>query len=355
MAALKIKLEVELPRDPELLGKMFAGMDSIGQAEALAECWRQMLYRYDDHGSSRAMQCAFIRDELQTNQEACDFLSELKKPPSGIVIQGKEPTLRELIDMKHYAEAKLAEHQAESDEPICMAPSSVGTKVDPDLADELGLGDYEYAKGGVVGEGVLLIEDGKATSKFLNLLDTKPLGELGATHVNVRHDPLLDHVEYEERLVLGNVDLGPRDPDVVRILTTEKMLAKANAAFEIGDPVKGPGPNGMAIGGTLKNVFIKDGVCWATIEYGARPQKKWHHLLLEDLCALGEEMPIAAGCVPMRGTILEDPYPSEVEAGAADAEILARMGKQIECTECKGTGFYTGLNKTEPCSQGCKP
>lgn len=25
------------------------------------------------------------------------------------------------------------------------------------------------------------------------------------------------------------------------------------------------------------------------------------------------------------------------------------------CDECRGTGFYTGLHKTEPCSRGCKP
>ena len=35
-------------------------------------------------------------------------------------------------------------------------------------------------------------------------------------------------------------------------------------------------------------------------------------------------------------------------APAADLE-------PAKCSECRGTGWYVGLNSKEPCSQGCKP
>ena len=36
-------------------------------------------------------------------------------------------------------------------------------------------------------------------------------------------------------------------------------------------------------------------------------------------------------------------------------DAVDKVVKQLTCPECKGTGFYEGFLKVEPCSQGCKP
>lgn len=45
-----------------------------------------------------------------------------------------------------------------------------------------------------------------------------------------------------------------------------------------------------------------------------------------------------------------------LDAGVASGPPISDAWiEPVDCDECKGTGWYTGLNTKEPCSKGCLP
>ncbi len=360
---MKVKIETEVDLDVNLMAKTFANMGSDEQAEFFAMAHNQ-LFASCNGAAGRDMQLCYVADAIRREKTlALEFFETIgaflsDDTPKGIVIQGKEPTLSELLDIKRYAEKKLAGHNTTSDgkatnkflsllnpyEGKCMGCNAdKGEEHDPDCqtltVNRLGLGEAAKRE------------------------RAKPLGELGATHVNVRPTPHWDS------LVAAGLANDPR--------------------FKRGDAVKGPGPDGTVISGKL--VRLTDDAL-ATIEYGnPRQQQKWHRVHLKDLRMQNEEMPIAAGCVPanplrrqaadaLKKAIQAVPIDLGIGPRTLDPEMRDMLGldapcdkavdcglsqddlstdKPTPCTECKGTGYWdnpgsmTGMRY--PCSKGCKP
>lgn len=80
MANLKMTVDVDvLGLGPSEMAKMFAGWDSRRQADFFAEAWEQM-WEHCGNSHARAVQCAYIREEVGGAGARRDFLEELREP-----------------------------------------------------------------------------------------------------------------------------------------------------------------------------------------------------------------------------------------------------------------------------------
>lgn len=319
MTELEVKATV--PVTPELLGNMFARMDSVQQAEALAECWRQMAEQYG--GSYKAaMQCAYLRDDLKEQGDAQELLAHLaddvNEDPGGWVMPvERQPTMAELLRLRAYLAAEL---EKRGGPPLPKTYTVEKRHDDGTVSVVNGLSADE------VRASYRAHHDEAAMARMEEVLDRIGYDDI----VRVCHEIETDTVRTARSLAERRITVG------TRTIVTLRNQMQGVPRYQPGERVA---VEGMAIG-TVLNVN-PDGTVDVAMDYHMPDLSKsdWPR---KDETYGGYVARIEDG----------EPYPVTSVDGDPDHPLVS---KAAVCSECKGTGWYTGFTKREPCSQGCKP
>ena len=390
-----MKQEIEIELTPLSFGAAFAEMDSIQQAETLAECWRQL--RATCGGVvSTAMQCAEIREAMCA--DATRLIEELTEPaplkPSGLLhevaarhhqetmreaLVGGAPSLPEIIELKRRMFESVGATATtlligEADWQLLIEMGEIPEETPIEGATLRGLKVRKWSGAAMVvtdgwrdvsGRCVGCREEVGAHARDCGLwkADRHPLLQDTAT---VQREYVIEDFldSYQE------VIRPPGQVERMRRVLDDLARAGFTELYHIVDLTTGGAPfsERAVVTLTMRGPSVGEHLLMAERSIGTVTEVDHEAgtvTVAMDLDGSRDNPQAILDAIQRRPAAVVDSWiykgkTPEEEAKLRDLDSKGFVAHRVfppsagECDECRGTGWYQGLNKRERCSRGCE-